>query len=221
MKTLSAMQPKSTATRCIFSAMLGLMALYLAIWPHELGHSLVAYLFGCKANWWQTSVTWFLWNSQGGAIDYDRLQARGGPGLGLTASGGIVVNLLLLALAAVAGRWWRSDFDSTMRSWLFLATFFWALANYAEAFSYVVWNTIWLRSDMAVVVTESGISRWIWLACGFLGALLIGKWLNKPAHQAAAILASREMSGRVWMGSFAGYVGIASTVMAIARIRLT
>ncbi len=215
------MQPNSTATRCVFSAVLGLTALYLAIWPHEVGHSLVAYLFGCKANWWQTSVTWFLWNSRGGAIDYDRLAARGGSGLGLTSFAGILVNLFLLALAPVVGRWWRPDFDSTGRSWLFLATFFWALANYAEAFSYLVLNTIWLKSDMAVVVTESGMSRWIWLGCGFLGALLIGRWLNKPAHKAAATLASREVSDRVWMGCFAGYVGIAATVMAIARIRLT
>jgi hypothetical protein len=70
------MEPNSTATRCVFSAVLGLTALYLAIWPHEVGHALVAYLFGCKANWWQTSVTWFLWNSRGGAIDYDRDVSR-------------------------------------------------------------------------------------------------------------------------------------------------
>jgi hypothetical protein len=82
-------------------------------------------------------------------------------------------------------------------------------------------NTIWLKSDMAVVVTESGMSRWIWLAGGFLGALLIGRWLNMPAHKAAATLASSEVSNRVWMGCFVGYVGIAATVMAIARIRLT
>ena len=55
----------------------------------------------------------------------------------------------------------------------------------------------------------------------FFGALLVGRWLSKPAHKAAATLASSEVSDRVWMGCFVGYVRIAAIVMAIARIRLT
>lgn len=31
-----------------------------------------------------------------------------------------------------------------------------------EAFSYLVLNTIVLKSDMKTVVYESGVSRWVW-----------------------------------------------------------
>ena len=37
-------------------ALLALGTLYLAIWPHELGHSLAAAHFGCKEHWWQTDA---------------------------------------------------------------------------------------------------------------------------------------------------------------------
>jgi hypothetical protein len=49
---------------------IGVGAVVLAVWPHEVGHSAVAYIFGCKESWWRTNVTWFLFNSEGGAIDY-------------------------------------------------------------------------------------------------------------------------------------------------------
>ena len=31
-------------------ALLSIAVLYATIWPHELGHSVGAFLFGCKAN---------------------------------------------------------------------------------------------------------------------------------------------------------------------------
>ncbi|HEX4803132.1 MAG TPA: hypothetical protein VFV14_06455, partial [Myxococcaceae bacterium] len=93
-------------------------ALYLTIWPHELGHSLVAYLYGCKANWWQTDTSWFLWGSQGGAIDYACLDRRGRAALGMTDFGGIAVNLILLALAVLQTepRVWLADRNQSARS---------------------------------------------------------------------------------------------------------
>ncbi len=195
----------------------------MTVWPHEVGHSLVAYLFGCKSNWWQTDISWFLWGSRGGAIDYGCLRARGGTALGLVEFSGIAVNIMLLALSAIVGRWWRAHLPASRSQypWLFLATFLWALANYAEAFSYLVLNTIWLKSDMLDVVTESGVSRWIWLSGGALSAALIARLLWQPAWRAAAILAASSGSRRLWLVSFALYVAVVSMVMAAARIVLT
>ena len=41
-------------------AVLAVAAVYLAVWPHELGHSLVAHLYGCKADRWRTDTRWYL-----------------------------------------------------------------------------------------------------------------------------------------------------------------
>lgn len=198
-------------------------ALYLTIWPHELGHSIFAYLYGCKANWWQTDTSWFLWGSQGGAVDYDCLSRRGRIALGMTDFGGIAVNLILLALAPLVGRWQRKDFATgeSRWPWWFLATFIWALANYAEAFSYLVLNTLWLKSDMRTVVTASGINRWIWLGAGVVGATLVTRWMMGPARRAADVLAAQRGSRGAWLRRFAVYVAVVSIVMAAGRIVLT
>ena len=203
--------------------LLAVGVLYLTIWPHELGHSSVAYLFGCKANWWQTDMSWFLWNSRGGQIDYGCLRARGGAALGLTDFAGIIVNLAFLALAPLVGRWWRTDLRSngSRWEWVFLTTFLWALANYAEAFSYLVLNTILLKSDMETVVIVSGISRWVWLGAGFLLAVLIGRLLRQPALRAAVVLAAPRGSTRAWLRAFVLYVVVVSGAMGAARIILT
>ncbi len=208
--------------RVVIVAAIAVGVLYLTIWPHEIGHSLVAYLYGCKANWWQTDMSWFLWSSWGGAIDYDCLQKHGGAALGLTDFGGVAVNLAFLALAPVVGRWWRWRLlsDASQTPWLFLGSFFWALANYAEAFSYLVLNTLWLKSDMQTVVLESRVSRWVWFLGGSFLAVAVAGLLRKPCGWAATILATPRGSRRVWLGVFVLYVVVIAVVMAEARATL-
>jgi hypothetical protein len=177
-------------------ALLAIAVLYATIWPHELGHSIGAFLSGCKANWWQTDTSWFLWGSWGGDIDYDCLRARGGPALGLTEFAGIAVNFLLLALALTVARSRRLAPPS--REWVLVGSVLWALANYAEAFSYLVLNTIVLRSDMKTVVYESGVSRWVWCGAGVLGAIVCARALRRlPGRQRRR---SRRLASRVARG---------------------
>jgi hypothetical protein len=88
-----------TGAAHLLVAILSVAVLYATIWPHELGHSAAAFLFGCKSNWWETDTSWFLWGSWGGGIDYDCLRERGGPALGITEFAGIAVNLALLGIA--------------------------------------------------------------------------------------------------------------------------
>lgn len=223
--------PSQTTTRYVIVVMIAVGVLYLTVWPHELGHASVAYLYCCKANWWQTDTSWYLWSSWGGRygahkIDYECLRAQGGPALAMEEFAGIAVNLFLLGMAPLVGCWGRSGparsgSSGTRWPWLFLATFFWALANYAEAFSYLVLNTIWPKSDMESVVLESGVSRWLWVCLGTFLAVLAAKLLLKPARKAATILSGPTGSSSAWMGAFGLYVGVVGAVMAVARIRLT
>lgn len=209
--------------RAFISMVLAIAALYLTIWPHELGHSTTAYLYGCKANWWQTGMSPFLWNSRGGDIDYTCLQAKGNMALIATDGAGIVVNLFFLAIAPLLGRW-RYNISETRkgtRQWVFLGTFWWALANYAEAFSYLILNTLWLKSDMETVVHASGTSQWLWFAPSVLLALLIGLALRGSARRAATIVANSESPGPATRLLFPLYVVVVSAAMAAARIILT
>jgi hypothetical protein len=192
----------------------GIGALYLTIWPHELAHSSVAHLWGCKAHWWQTGMSYTLWNSVPGRIDWACLAKTSG--VGLTAIAGIVLNLVFLGLAAALVR----TRAVAGRPWLFVAVVFWALANYAEAFSYLVLNTAWLKSDMEAVVEVWGPGRWAWFAVGLAGAVVCARGLRRTLRAAAALLASRRMSPRAWLWLFAAYVAIAGAVMAAARIVL-
>lgn len=191
---------------------------YLAIWPHELGHAAVAWLLGCKADGWHTGTRWFLWGSQGGEIDFVCLARQGRGALALTGLAGIAVNLVQIALAPILGAWWRPA--GKAQTWWLAATLLWALANYAEAFSYLVLNTLWLKSDMAGVVAATGISRWIWFVAGMFGAGLIAWGLLPVARKTANALAGPGGSPRFYRGFFLLYVVGVGIVAAVNRVVL-
>lgn len=193
---------------------LAVAAVYLAVWPHELGHAAAAWLLGCKADGWRTGTQWFLWGSQGGEIDFGCLARRGSGALAMTSLAGILINVLLTGFAALLGAWWRPTV-SKRRAWWLTATLLCALANYAEAFSYLVVNTLWLKSDMAGVVAATGISRWIWFFVGMLAAGLIARGLLPVARRAAGVLAGSDGSARFHLGFFLLYtagMGLAALV---------
>jgi hypothetical protein len=193
--------------------------LYPTVWPHEVGHGVAPYLYGCKKTFWQTDTSWFLFSSWSGKdIDDNCLQRRGHAAAAWGAFGGTAMNLVLLfVLLSVL---WMSH-QRVASSWWFVTLFFWALANYAEAFSYLVLNTAWLRSDMETLVIESGINRWTIFLMGLVLAIAMG-WVLRPiARKAAAMLATPYSSERLWRFRFVLYVALVGIVMAAARVGLT
>ncbi|HEX4963253.1 MAG TPA: hypothetical protein VF173_20650 [Thermoanaerobaculia bacterium] len=194
--------------------LLAIAAVYLAVWPHELGHAAAAWLQGCKADPWQTGTRWFLWGSQGGAIDFACLARRGRGALALTYLAGIVVNLLLIGLAPLLGAWWRPSAGKT-RTWWLAATLLLALANFGEAFSYLIVNSLWFKSDMRGVVEATGASRWMWFGAGILGGALVARALLPQVRRTAGALAGPGGGASFWKGFFLLYaaaVGLAATV---------
>jgi hypothetical protein len=194
-------------------ALLAITVVYLTVWPHELGHASVAWLYGCKADPWRTDTHWYLAGSRAGAVDQKCLAQWGGEALGVMALSGTGVNLLLLALAPLLGRWWLPG--RTARGgvrWGLVATLLWALANAAEALSYLVINTVWLKTDMALVA-QSGLGRGCWTFAGLVLGTVIVRGLRSPLRKAAAALATPRRTERFWRWTFAGYalaVGLAA-----------
>ena len=202
--------------RLVLLVFLAGAAVYLAVWPHELGHAAAAWLQGCKADGWRTGTRWYLWGSQGGDVDFGCLARRGRGALALTALAGIAVNLVQIGLAPLLGAWWRPA-SGERRTWWLAATLLWALANYAEAISYLVLNSLWLKSDMAGVVAATGISRRIWFTAGMLGAGLIARGLLPVTRKTADALAGSGGSIRFWMGFFLFYTAGVGLVAAVNR----
>jgi|SRR5215831_3912914 len=198
---------------------LAVAVLYPTIWPHEVGHGVAPYLYGCKRTFWQTDTSWFLVSSWSGKdIDYHCLKAKGHAAGAWSAFGGTAVNLVLLFVLLAVLWLLRSRVD---RSWWFVGLFLWALANYAEAFSYLVLNTAWLKSDMTTVVIESGINRWVIFLLGAALAVATGLALRRMSGKAASMLATRNISERLWRVAFALYVVMVGGAMAAARAALT
>jgi hypothetical protein len=193
-------------------ALLAVAAVYAAVWGHELGHSFAAYLLGCKAEPWRTGVTPFLWGSQGGAIDETCLAHEGPWAVAAVALTGIAVNLLCAAVAGGFSRRRRGD-------WPLVAALLFALAHAAEAFSYLVLNTVWLRADLRLAVGAVG-GRWAFLAAGLAGTLGVSRWLRRPVRAAAERLGSPRLTVRFYRFAFALYALAVALAAAVERIRV-
>jgi hypothetical protein len=191
-------------------ALLALAAVYAVVWGHEIGHSFAAYLLGCKAEPWRTGVTPLLWGSQGGAIDETCLARRVPWAVAAVALAGIAVNLLCAAGAGGLSRRCRGD-------WPLVATLLFALANAAEAFSYLVLNTVWLRADLRLAVGAVG-GQWAFLGAGLVGAAGISWWLRRPVRAAAERLASPRLPARFYRFALALYAITVALAAAIERI---
>jgi hypothetical protein len=220
-----ALSVTSNVARGVASGVLAIAALYLTIWPHELGHAIGAWGFGCKASWWKTDLSWFLWGSFSGTTAEDErcLQGAGAVAQAVTSGAGMVVNLVLMIGALVAARWMRDRWQARGAAGLILvAAVWWALANYAELFSYLLLNTLWLKSDMQVLVEKTGVGRWIWFTGGLLAAVWLVPVLRGCAREAAAWVGTGPRPPRWYaLAPFVLYVAMAGAVMAWARIRLT
>lgn len=196
----------------------GLLAVYAAVWPHELGHAASAWWLGCKADPWRTGTEPLLWGSGGGAIDEGCLAAHGPAAVAAVAGAGIAANLLILALAPLLGGWWRDP--RALRSagrWFFVLTLLLALANAAEAFSYLVVNTLWLRADMRLAVSAVG-GRWSGFAAGAFGTVLAAVALRRPIYKAAEVLASPPLPAGLFRLGFLLYAAAVAAAATVERI---
>ncbi len=199
------------------ATLLALLAVYGAVWPHELGHAATAWGLGCKSDPWRTGTAPLLWGSGGGVIDEACLASRGPLATAAVAGAGIAVNLLLLTiLALLLGRTLRSA--GRRRSVFFLLlVLLLALANAAEAFSYLLGSTLWPRADMRLVVAAVG-GRWAWFSCGVLGALLTVAALARPVRAAAEALASPRLPARRLQLFFVLYAALVTIAATVERI---
>jgi hypothetical protein len=85
---------KPSKARLAATALLAVAAVYLAVWPHELGHASAAWLYGCKADPWRTGTLWYLTGSRPGASE--RFWRMAFVGFALLVAGAAVASRFLL-----------------------------------------------------------------------------------------------------------------------------
>lgn len=193
------------------AALVTLSVLYPTIYLHELAHAATAVALGCKADGLAVDMSPILVWSFGGDIDYACLAA--GPAWATAAvdGAGTAINLLLMfagwGLAGIAAK--------RTRIALWLHAF--ALANYVEAFSYLVANTAIPRSDMLAVLAYSGIHNLVFAAAATAAAVAVGR----PLFGALVAVARRLIPPRRASILVALAAGTVALGMFAARLPLT
>jgi len=192
---------------------------YAAVWPHELGLALAAFLLGCREAWWPAAVTPWLAGSGPGRIDAACLASRGRLAVAAVALAGIAMNLLLAAGAtALARQPHRTGMSlSPLGRTRQVFTLLIALANGAEAVSYLVPNALWPRADMATAIAAAGAGRLPWLAAGLVLAGIFAWALRAPLRESAESLASPALPARFWRWGLVGYTLAVAAAALISR----
>ncbi len=208
--------PSTSGRRAAAVVAAGVLAIYLTVWSHEFGHALAAFLLGCREGWRPRAVTLWLAGSRPGGIDAACLAARGRGAVAAVALAGIAVNLLLAAISAAvlaAGAAAPRDAARPWRCGLLLV----ALANAAEAISYLVPNAVVPRSDMATAIAAAGAGRIPWLAAGLALGGLLALALRRPVREAARALAAPTLPAAAWRWGFLLYAVVVGAAAVVSR----
>lgn len=185
-------------------------ALYPTVWLHEIAHSIVAYSFGCKENWWSTDITPYLYRSFGGDIDYACLTNAHVFATAAVDTAGVVANLAamgsaLLISTASRGMW--------LKAWLLS----FAAMNHIEAFSYLTVNVFLPRSDMIALIKILPFHPWLLGVASTILCVIIIKpiFARLSAHMATRVN-QRSVEAAILIGS-----GVIVTLMLTGRSDLT
>lgn len=144
-------------------SVLGYIALYAGVWLHEVGHSLWNYKFGCTEHWSRVQVKPYIFFSTPGPVDLERYQALASWKRTLAAYGGILANLCWSLVSGVTLAVLGTENELLLFFlWMFLTL------NLCEIVSYLLIGSIYLVSDMAVVVQEYPKLRMLNLIAGVL-----------------------------------------------------
>lgn len=136
-------------------------------------------------------MTPYLYRSFGGDIDYGCLSEKGDWATALVDGAGVVANLALMVFGcALAFLFYRTVAHPLFA--VFASAF--AAANYIEAFSYLIVNTIYLRSDMIAVAEVLPVNIYYLTSFSTVIAVLTFKptfhrlisWLNERYRENGA-----------------------------------
>lgn len=135
--------------KLIIYFVLSYIALFAAVWLHEIGHSVLDYRFGCKDNWIRVQVKPYIFFSTPGPVDIDKYTALTPFKRALVSYGGIAANLFWSIASCVIIFAVKPDNEYLLFFlWIFMTL------HMAEIVSYLFIGDIYLVSDMAIIANE-------------------------------------------------------------------
>ncbi len=142
------------------------LALYCAIWLHELGHALFYYGYGCKPELFSLHVPFYFAGASPGQIDQSCLDSLTRYQIIWASMGGILENILAAALIYLVLTRLKKY------SWIVLFGNFFILSDLTEAASYLILNNIIPMGDLVPVVQYFPVLR-ILLGISGIGILIV------------------------------------------------
>ena len=135
--------------KIIIYFVLSYIALFAAVWLHEMGHSVLDYRFGCKDNWIHVQVKPYIFFSTPGPVDIDKYTALTPFQRAFISYGGIAANLFWSIVSGVIIFAVKPENEYLLFFlWIFMTL------HMAEIVSYLFIGNIYLVSDMAIVAAE-------------------------------------------------------------------
>lgn len=116
------------------------------VWLHEIGHSIIEYIFGCKKSWIKVNVKPYIFFSTPGEVDYDAYLKISSIKKTLSAYGGIISNAIFCIITGLIIIFCSPEnIYISFCLWLFLSL------HLGEIVSYLFIGSIYLVSDMSIV----------------------------------------------------------------------
>ena len=142
---------------------IGYMVLYLTVWLHEVGHSILDCLFGVKQGWLKVNVKPYIFFSTPGELDLEAWNNLTSKQYVLIAYGGIIANTIWAFITGIIIKTVPiNNLYISMALWLFMSL------HVGEIFSYLFIGSIYVVSDMAIIAQCMPRLRIINICMGFL-----------------------------------------------------
>lgn len=126
--------------------LIGYVVMYLAIWLHEIGHSIFDYKYGAKSSWIKVNVKPYIFFSTPGDIDADVWSSLKPGQRIMVAYAGIGANFIWAVISGCIAAWVSTENIYVLFGmWLFLTL------HIGEIFSYLFIGSIYIVSDMAII----------------------------------------------------------------------
>lgn len=147
----------------LFFIMIGYIVLYLTVWLHEVGHSILDCLFGVKQGWLKVNVKPYIFFSTPGEVDVEAWGNLNSKKCVLIAYGGIIANAIwALITGVIIMAVPINNLYVNMALWLFMSL------HIGEIFSYLFIGSIYVVSDMAIIAQHMPKLRIVNICVGLL-----------------------------------------------------
>ena len=147
----------------LFFIMIGYIVLYLTVWLHEVGHSILDCLFGVKQGWLKVNVKPYIFFSTPGEVDVEAWGNLNSKKCVLIAYGGIIANAIwALITGVIIMAVSINNLYVNMALWLFMSL------HIGEIFSYLFIGSIYVVSDMAIIAQHMPKLRIVNICVGLL-----------------------------------------------------